>query len=297
MLRIANAPVSWGVSVPSRPEDPSWSQVLDEIAEAGYRWMELGPITFWPADLERVRRELAARDVAVIGTFIYEHLHRPDARRAVVAAARRTAKTVASLGARFLVIIDAMSPARMASAGRSTAARRLDDAAWSNMVSTVEEAAHLAREHGLTPVFHQHVGSYVEFEDELERLIAATDPKLVRLCIDTGHVAYAGMDVVELYRRHRERIAYFHLKDVRAEVRQRVEDEGLGWDEGVRAGIFCPLGKGCVDLVGLRDELARHGFEGWATVEQDIDPGGDEDPLSAARASLAYLREIGLAGS
>jgi sugar phosphate isomerase/epimerase len=51
-----------------------------------------------------------------------------------------------------------------------------------------------------------------------------------------------------------------------------------------------------VDFAGLRDALEEHGFRGWATVEQDRLPTDSGTPAEHAQASLAHLRELGLAG-
>jgi len=146
---------------------------------------------------------------------------------------------------------------------------------------------------GLRAVFHPHVGSFVEFEDEIERFLHDTDPDAIGLCIDTGHSAYAGIDPDALYRRHAPLVEYLHLKDVAPALRDRVVREKLGWDDAVAAGIFCPLGQGCVDFVGLRASLAVRDFDGWATVEQDTEPGRFAEANDRARESLAYLQQVG----
>ncbi len=297
MLRIANAPVSWGVFAADAPTNPPWIRVIDEIAQAGYGWLELGPIGFLPEDRDAIRAELERRELRVSGTFLYEDLHNPSRRDQIAATAHRIGRLLAALDARYLVIIDAMAQSRMATAGRPAAAVRLDEQRWHTLVSALHEAAAIvSTEYGLTAVFHPHVGTYVEFEDEIDRLLADTNGNLVKLCIDTGHSAYAGVDPVELYRRYADRTAYFHFKDVDGEVLERVVRGAFGFEEAVAEGVFCPLGQGVVDLRALGVELERRGFDGWATVEQDIDPAGSTNPLAAARASLSYLREIGLGG-
>jgi inosose dehydratase len=190
------------------------------------------------------------------------------------------------------VIGQGFTPDRERSAGRADEAVPLGDAQWGVLTDGVHALARLAREHGLVPCLHPHAGTYVEFEPEIERLVAGTDPELVSLCIDTGHCAYAGIDPVALYRRHAERVAYFHLKDVRPEP---LRAGALSFEQAVAARVFCPLGEGVVDFPGLRDALEEHGFEGWGAVEQDRLRADTASPGEQAAASLRHLRAVGLA--
>jgi inosose dehydratase len=259
-LELGTGPVSWGVDYADAPENPAWEDVLDGIAAAGYRWTELGPLGYLPS---HVAPALAAHGLGVTAGFVFEPLHVPTLRRAAVATARDVAERVAALGGRFLVIIDAVSPRRARTAGRSEAAPRLDRDGVGSVRAAVGEIAAVARDNGLRPVLHPHAGTHVEFEDEIEPLL-----DLAELCLDTGHCLYAGADPVAMFELWADRIPYLHLKDI--DLARREDDF---W-ASVRAGAFRPLGHGDLDLGGLIRALERAGFSGWATVEQDRVPGG-----------------------
>jgi inosose dehydratase len=256
-LELATGPVSWGVDFAHAPGNPPWERVLDGIAAAGYRWTELGPLGYLPPDAGPA---LAERGLGVTAGFVFEPLHD----RRAVGTAKAVAGRVAALGGRFLVIIDAVTPGRARTAGRPDAARRLDAGGRSALRAGVAEIAAVARGHGLRPVVHPHAGTHVEFADEVEPLL-----DLAELCLDTGHWLYAGQDPVAGYERWADRIPYLHLKDLDPARR-----DGDFWS-AVRAGAFRPLGDGSLDLAAFLDALDRHGFAGWAVVEQDRAPGGD----------------------
>jgi inosose dehydratase len=294
-LRVANAPVSWAVFTADAASNPPWQRVLDEIAGAGYRFVELGPLGFMPPDSAVLAPALATRGLAVPGTFLYEDLHWPEAHDAILDRARATCRLLRELDAANLVVIDAMSAERAATAGRSAAAARLGQAEWTQLVDLVNDVARVAAELGLKAVFHPHVGTYVEFADEIDRLLAETDPATLGLCLDTGHAAYAGVDPVALARTYARRLSYLHLKDVDGAVLERVRSEELDFESALAAGIFCPLGRGVVDFPGLRVALEELGYSGYATVEQDVDPAAPSDPAAGAAASLSYLESVGLA--
>jgi inosose dehydratase len=292
-LRIANAPNSWGIEDPADPANTPWRRVLDETAGAGYGGTELGPLGYLPEQPATLRRELEARELELVAGFVFAFLHTPDGAAEAVERARATCRLLAACGARYLVIGQDFTPDRERSAGRPEAAAPLDDAGWAVLTAAVHAIARVAHEQGIVPCFHPHAGTYVEFGPEIERLIEETDPDLVSLCLDTGHCAYAGVDPIELYRRHAGRVAYFHLKDLRPEPLCAAP---LSWEQAVAAGVFCPLGEGVVDFEALAGALDEHGFEGWGTVEQDRVPGETDSTAREAAASLRHLRAVGLAG-
>lgn len=297
MLSIGNAPLSWGVFEGEAASNPPWSRVLDEIVESGYRHVELGPIGFLPEDTDRLGRELAQRQLSLMAGFVYEHMHLPQQRERVFTNTRRVGRILSTLGARYLVVIDRMVPERQRTAGRAEIAQRLPDAEWADMIETIASVARIASEEfGLRAALHPHCGTHVEFLDEIERALSDLPHASVGLCIDTGHSAVAGMQAADLVTHYTNRVEYFHFKDVEGRALQRMHNEGLEFDEALEVGLFCPLGKGIVDFAALRKSLQRTGFMGSATVEQDPDPRvSDYSGLDAARQSIAFLREVGLA--
>jgi inosose dehydratase len=289
-LRLATGPVSWGVDFADDPANPPWERVLDEIARSGFRGTELGPVGYLPQEPAQLRAAIAGRGLAVGGSFLFQPLHDPRQRDAVLAVARRTCAAIAAAGGGHLVVLDLVCPERAATAGRPDDARRLDPGEWADLLAGIRRVAAVAADHGLRPVFHPHAGSYVEFEDEIERLLS---DDAIDLCVDTGHSAFAGVDPVALFARHSRRIPYLHLKDVDGSVLRRVRTLHLDFWTAIRAGVFCPVGRGIVDFPALAAALEAAGFDGWATVEQDRVPGSGS-PLQDVIDSRTYLERIGL---
>ena len=119
------------------------------------------------------------------------------------------------------------------------------------LLSGIRQASAIAVKHGLTPVLHQHCGTYVEFEDEVERILADTVDDGLQLCIDTGHFIYAGVEPVRFFAEHRDRTAYLHFKDINPIVHQKVLSDGVAFFDAISLGIFCPVGQGMVDFGAL----------------------------------------------
>jgi inosose dehydratase len=291
---VGNGPVSWGIDFADQPGIPAWDTVFAQIARAGYTWAELGPIGYLPADVDLVRARFEEWGLSVAGSFIFEPLHDPGARARVRESTERTCAAISALGGRYLVIIDEVSEDRATSAGRSISAATLDRAGQTALLETIGDVLRISRDHGLMPVLHPHAGTYVEFDDEIDLVLDAFDPSELGLCIDTGHAAYAGVDPIELARRHAARVHYVHLKDLNGSVHAAAMREEAPFFEALERGVFCPLGQGRVDFAGLVATLGRIGYSGPATVEQDRRPDTPGDPLTAAIESLRYLTSIGV---
>jgi inosose dehydratase len=276
------------------PGAPAWEEVFDEISEAGYRLCELGPLGYLPDDNAQVRVELDARGLGVAGSYIFEPLHDRDRRDEIADVTKITCARIAALGGRYLVVIDMVSDERGATAGRGSAARRLDGKDYEALLAGVRMASAIATDHGLTPVLHPHAGSYIEFEDEIERVLADTADDGLQLCIDTGHFIYAGVEPVQFLAAHRDRTPYLHFKDINPVVHQKVLSDGVGFFDAISLGVFCPVGQGMVDFGALAAEL-DNGFDGPGTIEQDRDFRAKTTALEDAKASLDFLRGIGIA--
>ena len=158
-------------------------------------------------------------------------------------------------------------------------------------MAALRRAAAIAADHGLRPAVHPHAGGYIEFEDEVERLLADSD---LALCLDTGHAAYAGMAAQDALRAHGDRLTHVHLKDVRGDVLARVRDERLDFWAAIDAGVFCPLGHGVVDRRAVLAALGEAGYQGYATIEQDR-VAGRGSPLDDLAESRRVLASAGVA--
>ncbi len=291
-VHVGSAPDSWGVWFPSDPRQTPWNRFLDEVAAAGYEWIELGPMGYLPTDLPTLQAELGKRGLKVSCTFVMRHLEEaalwPELEKDINAAGA----VLAALGAKFLVLIDDVYSDLFT--GKLTGVPRLEEPAWRRLIDTTHKAADLAHDRfGLRLVFHPHAETHVEYEHQVEKFLAQTGPKRVFLCLDTGHLAYRGGDPVSFMRKHHRRIPYMHLKSVKKEIQERVEREHIPFAKAVGMDMFCEPAAGVVDFKALRDVLAEVDFQGWGIVEQDMFPAPFDKPLPIAKRTREYLRALG----
>ena len=191
-LTLGTAPDSWGVWFAQDPHQVGWTQYLDEVAAAGYLYTELGPPGFLPQDPGRLREELAARDLTVCGGTVFAGLHKGKAALDVAKEDfGREARLLRAVGAEYLVHLPEQYTDQHG--GALTQSADIDPEQWQALVSgTNELARYLLEEYGVKLVFHPHADTHVDTQERIERFLTDTDPELVNLCLDTGHVAYCG---------------------------------------------------------------------------------------------------------
>jgi inosose dehydratase len=295
--RVANAPVSFGVfelTVGAGPALPDPEAVLDAVAGAGYRGIDLGPPGYLGAGRE-LRDRLEGRGLGLAGGWVQMRFSEPEGFEEDLAVLDRALDLFAAAGDLAPhpprpTLADAGSPARAANPGRGRDLPEigLDAEGWKCLARAVSRAADRCRSRGLEPTFHPHACTHVEAPHEIERLLDLTD---VGLCLDTGHLALGGGDPVQAFRDWGGRVNHLHLKDVRLEVLRRVTAEGAGMEAVWRWGTFCELGAGDVDLDGFLALVRDREWSGWMVVEQDRIPAPGE-PLAAAAQAQARNREF-----
>jgi inosose dehydratase len=292
-IRIGTSPDSWGVWFADDPLQIPWRRYLDEVADAGYRWTELGAYGYLPTDPPTLRRELEGRGLGVPASHTFGAFHESAKLLDIESGARLMGGLLAEVGARYIVLIDDLY--RDPRSGEVLESAALDDEHWHQMA---EAANHIGRlvleEFGLAGVLHPHADTHVETPEQVSRFLAMTDPRYVNLCLDLGHYEYRGGDSLQAIRDHAKRIRYFHFKSVDAAVRDEVARLDPPLISAVAMGIFCEPPAGTTDYEAIKKLLDEVAFDGWATVEQDMYPCDFSEPLPIATRTLAYLRSVGM---
>ncbi|WP_237152928.1 sugar phosphate isomerase/epimerase family protein [Oryzibacter oryziterrae] len=288
-MKIATAPDAWGVWYASDPRQVSWERYLDEVRDAGYSATETGPYGYLPTDPAKLLDELGSRGLSVSGTGIVHPLSTADGLSTLLPRVRQTAELLKATGGGWILLMD---DSDLYPLGKG---RELAGAEWSRLVEATRAAAKLTvEEYGLGFVFHPHVGTGVETEPEIIRLLEETDEKLVGLCFDFGHHAYSGYDPVAFMKRYASRIPYYHFKNLDGAMRKKIADEKIDFVQGFQMGVMCELDKGVVDFAEVTDFLRASGYDGYVVVEQDMYPCPPEKPFPIAKHNREVLRRLGL---
>ncbi|MET3986072.1 sugar phosphate isomerase/epimerase [Streptomyces sp. PvR034] len=292
-IRIGSAPDSWGVWFPEDPRQTGWSRFLDEVAESGYEWIELGPYGYLPTDPARLAEETGRRGLKVSAGTVFTGLHHgPAVWEQTWEHVSRIAALTQAMGAEHLVVIPSFW--RDDKTGAVLEDRNLTARQWRELAGQTERLGREVRErYGLRIVVHPHADTHVDTPENVARFLDATDPEAVSLCLDTGHYAYCGGDSVELIETFGERIGYLHLKQVDPRILAEVVAEQLPFGPAVARGVMCEPPAGVPALEPVLAAAQRLGVDLFAIVEQDMYPCPPERPLPIARRTRDFLRSCG----
>lgn len=293
-LRLGTAPDSWGVWFPDDPKQVPWHVFLDEAAEAGYTAVELGPFGYLPTEPERLRDELGRRNLTLSGATCGTALHRgARALEDVLTEARQISSLLQEMGAPYLITLPAMYSDLHT--GAELESPELTAEQWQDLGRGHSELGRiLFDESGVRQMFHPHADAHVDDNASIDRFLELTDPEHVSLCLDTGHVAYAGGDNRKVVADHPERIGYVHLKSVDPEVMARVHAERMSFAQAVTAGAMVEPADGEPDMPALLAELEELGVPLWAIVEHDMYPAPPGQPLPIATRTCRYYTGQGV---
>jgi myo-inosose-2 dehydratase len=292
MIRIGANPIGWsnddmvelGGHIPLE-------QCLAEAKAAGFEGMELG--NKFPREAAKLKPILDAHGLALISGWHSTFLIERDA-DAEFAAVRAHAGLLRAMGCKVLIAAECTRTVHGDKEKPLSSRPVMTEGEWSRLTSRLTQFAEKLRELGLTLVYHHHMGTVVQSEAEIDRLMTETGPA-VKLLLDTGHAVWGGADPAALASRHRDRIAHVHTKDVREAVMARAAREDWSFLNSVVEGVYTVPGDGMIDFAAVLRELKA--YSGWVVVEAEQDP---EKANSATYAKLGYgnikrfLRQAGL---
>jgi inosose dehydratase len=287
-MRIATAPVNWNNDdvTDYRPWTP-YPALLDEMVAAGYTATEWG--MNMEKDARRLREDLNNRNLQLLGGFVRLELRNPDRKSAEIERGIELATFFRDSGATYLIVADSGDARRLSEAGHVNPAGGLTAERWRALGSGLNELGNRLGPHGVQVVFHNHVGTYVETQDETARLLEETDPQLVSWCLDCGHLAYGGGDNLEMLERYDNRVGYVHIKDLDKSILEQAKTHGWSFAQALKSYISSPLGQGAARIPDVVEKLRLADYDGWLVIEQDTAP---DDPTETARKNREYLEHL-----
>jgi inosose dehydratase len=309
-IQVGNGPCSWGSLEFEGMQGKAigYAQMLDELAETGYRGTELGDWGYLPTEPGALHQALSQRALAMVGAFVPVAFKDAAAHADGEAKALQVARLLAEVHRRahfesppFLVLADdnGTDPIRTKSAGRVRPEWGLTEAQWTTYAQGANRLAKsIKQQTGLPTLFHHHCAGFVETPDEIAKFLSLTDPELIGLVFDTGHFTYGtgqsdGVSAAQFLEQFQVRIPYLHFKDCHPQIAQTARSQGWDYFAAVRHGVYCELGQGSVDFPAIVAWLKKRHYEGWVLVEQDVLPGLGT-PKESAKRNREYLRSIGL---
>jgi inosose dehydratase len=285
-VRLGTNPIGWSNDdLRELGAATSLETCLAEAHQAGFTGIELGHK--FPRDAEVLGPMLQRHGLALVSGWYSANLLQRDA-ASELAAMRPHIALLRGLGCTVLILAEtsyAIHGNRLVPLSDRPV---LPDAEWTTFTGRLTALADAVAAEGLSVAYHHHMGTIVQTEADIDRLMDRTGPAL-QLLLDTGHAVFAGADPVALARRHRERIAHVHCKDVRGPMLDAARVSDTSFLDAVVAGVFTVPGDGMVDFPAVLAELS--GYDGWLVVEAEQDPE-KAHPLTYATLGFNNLTRL-----
>lgn len=292
-VKIGINPITWtNDDVPALGGDTPLETCLSETRQAGYRGTELGGK--FPRQSSELGPILSSYGLELVaGWYDGRILDRTVDEEFQAMTPHLT--LLRDLGARLVVYADTSRGRHDGIFAPISERPRLAEGEWRAYGEKVTKLADRMATFGVDMAFHHHMGTIVETDEEIGRLMAATG-KSVGLLFDTGHCLFSGGDLHALLMRHLDRIVHFHAKDVRRPVLEKARRNDMSFMAAVMEGIFTVPGDGSVDFLSLLTPLARRGYEGWIVVEAEQDPAKAHPLTYASKGYTSLLATARKAG-
>lgn len=289
-VRLAIAPIGWtNDDMPDLGAENTFEQCISEMALAGFQGSEIG--NKYPSDTAALKHYLDVRGLQICNAWFSSYLTSKPYEETIEAFKAHCDKLY-DLGAK---VIGASEQGNSIQGDLTKSI--LDEKPyyteeqWQTVVKGFNEMGAYARSKGMYFTVHHHMGTGVQTVEEIDKLMELTDPELVYLLFDSGHLTFAGIDPVPVLEKYIDRIKHIHLKDVRLGVyNNEVVPKHMSFLDAVREGVFTVPGDGDVDFKPIFDIIEKSGYEGWIVVEAEQDPA-KANPFEYALKARKYIKE------
>lgn len=294
-IPLGIAPCSWGIEDIMNEKNPPWQKVIKEASLTGFKSIELGPYGYFPTEASKLKGILLDHNLTLSAGTLYDNLSHSASIDYLVEKTRKICSLISQINQEnaFLVVIDSVKEDRNFTAGHKDIAKRLSKNNWDILIDNIKTVSKVARdEYGIRAVVHPHAGGYIEFSDETEKLINDIDNSIAGLCLDTGHLYYAGDDPVDSIKHFKERIDYIHFKDINKKVYIDSIEKNIGFFDACNNQVMCSIGKGCLDYNQIIQALNEINYVNCITIEQERDPQDNQNILEDLVQSFIYLNRF-----
>ena len=283
-------PTGWtNDDMPGLGDDIPFEQCVSEMALAGFEGCSVGHK--YPKDPEVLKRELGLRGLRVSEPWASTLFTVAEMENRTVEGFRQQMAFIKEMGGTDVVVAELGHAVHQQPVYVLANKPIFSDEQWGRMVEGLNRLGRMAAEEDMRLCYHHHMGTGVQTRAEVDRLMNDTDPEVVHLLFDTGHLYWAGDDPLDMARAYAERIKHVHLKDIRQDVLDHCMERKMSFLESVIEGAFTVPGDGVIDFEPIFRTLADAGYEGWLIVEAEQDPH-KANPLEYAKKARAYLGQV-----
>jgi inosose dehydratase len=290
-VRIGINPITWtNDDMPELGGDTPVDTCLSEARQAGYAGIEMGGK--FPKEANAMKALMAKHHLALISGWYSGHANALDVKKEFEEALPHLELLKAN-GCKYVVYADTSGGAHGGIDTPISDRPKLPEGEWKNYGRKVTELAEKMADFGVRMAFHHHMGTVVETDQEVDKLMSNTG-QAVGLLFDSGHSAFSGGDPVALAKRHAKRVVHVHCKDSRKPILDKARATDESFLRAVLDGIFTVPGDGQVDFLSILKILHDADYAGWLVVEAEQDPA-KAHPLTYAKMGYESLKKTATA--
>ena len=287
-VKLGIAPIGWtNDDMPDLGAENTFEQCVSEMALAGFTGCEVG--NKYPKDPAVLKKALDLRGMQICNAWFSSFLITKPYEE-VEADFIKHITFLKAMGAKVVGISEQSYSIQGTDKPIFEAKYVMNDEEWDVFCKGLNKLGKTAKDMGIALTLHHHMGTVVQTEAEIDRMMENTDPELFSLLFDSGHLAYCGEDYMSVLKKYAKRIKHVHLKDIRPDVIAKVKAEHLSFLQGVRLGTFTVPGDGAIDFGPIFDVLEQTGYEGYVLVEAEQDPA-IANPFEYALKARKYIAE------
>lgn len=262
---------------------------MEDAGRIGYAGVERG--RRMPADTEGLRAYLDRYGVSLCGGWCSGNLmvaSVEDERSAI----GKQVEQFAALNAPCIVYAECSNTVQGQIGTPVSQRPKLGREAVLAYAAKLSELAKWSADQGVTLSYHHHMGSMIEDADDIDWLMAGSDPALT-LLFDTGHLKFAGADPMAVLDKWGDRVHHVHFKDVRADVVRNIRAADGSFLDAVAGGAFTVPGDpdGCIGFQAVTDRLKAMNYDGWIVVEAEQDPA-KAPPFEYSKMGYDHIVDI-----
>ncbi|MCI1856928.1 MAG: myo-inosose-2 dehydratase [Sporolactobacillus sp.] len=288
-LKLGIAPIAWtNDDMPTLGAENTFEQCISEMALAGFSGTEIG--NRYPRNPQVLKHYLDLRHLQVASAWFSAFLTTKPYEETKKAFIKHR-DFLNAMGAKVIVVAEqGHSVQGQINTPLFKNKAIFTDGEWKRLEEGLNRLGALAKEKNMKLVYHHHMGTGVQTTEEIDRLMSETDPDLVYLLFDTGHLVFSGEDPLTIFHRYQDRIKHIHLKDIRPGKRDWVIRDDISFLNSVKQGAFTVPGDGIIDFVPIIQAIRASNYNGWLIVEAEQDPA-KANPLEYALKARKYLQE------
>ena len=287
-INLGIAPIAWSNDdMPELGGDTPIESCLEEARAAGFKGIELGGK--FPRNPGIIKFLLTKYDIKLPCGWYGSRLRERSVDEEW-ASMQDQIELLKILNSDIFIFADISGSIQSVASKSLTKRPKLDKNEWHEYAKKMSEISNRLDSIGLPMSYHEHMGTIIQTEEDLDKFINLTNEKTF-LLYDTGHLLFAEVDYEKVLKQYISRINHVHCKDIRKDIMDSSLKNDLSFRDSFLEGVFTVPGDGCINYQPIIEILYKNNYQNWLVVEAEQDPA-KANPFEYAKIGYKYLSDI-----